>query len=75
MANVIRRVNRITEIITYRDEYGKLHREDGPATIFPGGTRAFRNNNNAHRIDGPAHMYPNGYKEWWIDGKRTHPKM
>ena len=49
---------------------GKLHREDGPAIIFPDGTQFWYINGKRHREDGPARIYPDGTQEWYISGKR-----
>jgi hypothetical protein len=50
----------------YKD--GKLHREDGPAVIFPSGTQDWYLNGERHREDGPAVIRKNGTQEWWLNG-------
>ena len=50
-------------------EMKNLHREDGPATIWPAGTKEWYINGKLHRDDGPAIEYADGYKEWFINGK------
>lgn len=49
---------------------GQVHREDGPAIIYPGGALEWRRHGMLHRADGPAREWPGGTKEWWMDGKR-----
>jgi hypothetical protein len=48
---------------------GDLHREDGPAVIFPDGSQAWFLNGKYHREDGPAVIYSNGNREWYLSGK------
>jgi hypothetical protein len=55
--------------IEYRNEQGKLHREDGPAVEYKDGTKYWLINGKFHRLDGPAVEYPNSDREWWINGK------
>jgi hypothetical protein len=47
----------------------ELHREDGPARIYPDGTEEWRLNDELHREDGPAVEFPSGTKYWLINGK------
>ena len=47
----------------------KLHREDGPAVIYPGGREEYWINDRHHREDGPAVLTPSGHKEYWINGR------
>lgn len=49
---------------------GDLHREDGPAVIFPDGRKDWFINGKRHRIDGPAVIEPNGKTEWYVNDKR-----
>lgn len=51
------------------NEQGKLHREDGPAEVFPNGTEKWYINGLLHREDGPACVYANGSLEYRIHGK------
>jgi hypothetical protein len=46
---------------------GRLHREDGPAEIFPNGTQAWCIHGNKHRTDGPALIWADGRKTWWLN--------
>ena len=61
-------VNPDTGTRSYRNAAGKLHREDGPAIIFPNGTVMWFLNGARHRVDGPAIVWPGGTKEWWLNG-------
>ena len=49
---------------------GKLHREDGPAVEYNGGTKKWYKNGKWHRENGPAVEYNNGTKFWYINGKQ-----
>lgn len=62
----------------YNDK-GQLHRLDGPAVVFPFGTKMWLKNGKLHRLDGPAIIYGTGQKplsitctseEWYINGVR-----
>ena len=53
---------------------GNFHREDGPAIIFPSGTKKWLLNGELHREDGPAIEWANGYKEWYLRGLRYSDK-
>jgi len=51
---------------------GKLHREDGPAFVYPDGIEVWYLNGKHHREDGPA-IYnptdPEGSEGWYLNGK------
>jgi hypothetical protein len=49
---------------------GQLHREDGPAVIWPNGDKYWYKNGQLHREDGPAEEWTHGNKYWYINGKR-----
>ena len=49
---------------------GKRHCLDGPAVVFPDGTKMWYLNNKRHRVDGPAIEWADGRKEYFIEGKR-----
>lgn len=49
---------------------GKLHRMDGPASVYSSGNKEWFVNNRLHRIDGPAIEYADGSKVWYNDGKQ-----
>ena len=52
----------------YYNSKGQLHREEGPAVVFSGGSCEWWQNGVLHRTDGPAVEYADGNKEWWING-------
>lgn len=52
----------------YFNENGEFHREDGPALIYPSGTKVWYKNGQFHREDGPAVFYSNGTDEWYLNG-------
>ena len=54
-------------IIRYRNEQGKLHREDGPAVERTNGYKEWYLNGKLHREDGPAIEYADGDKSWYIN--------
>ena len=45
---------------------GELHREDGPAIVYPNGPQHWYRNGKSHREDGPAVIRPDGYQEWCL---------
>jgi hypothetical protein len=47
---------------------GKLHREDGPASIWVDGRQNWYLNGEVHRTDGPAIVYPDGRGSFWLHG-------
>ena len=47
---------------------GFLHREDGPASITPGGTKKWLIHGNLHREDGPAIEWADGAVEYYLHG-------
>lgn len=49
---------------------GTMHRDDGPAVVFPDGSKQWRRLNALHRTDGPAVENADGSKQWWIDGRK-----
>ena len=54
----------------HKEGTDQLHREDGPAGEWPGGSKYWYVNGKLHREDGPAIECPKGSKEWCINGKR-----
>ena len=54
---------------SYHNAAGKLHREEGPAVIFPSGRKEWYRNGLRHRTDGPAIVHANGGQEWWHNGQ------
>ena len=64
--------NKINETyypIRYFDDYGKYHREDGPAIELANGHKEYWINGKLHREDGPAIIYKDGSKFWYINDK------
>ena len=57
--------------IVYRNEQGKIHREDGPALIWADGTIMWYNNGKLHREDGPAVIGSSGMA-WWYKNNYYH---
>jgi hypothetical protein len=47
---------------------GEIHREDGPAAIWPDRSKIWYINGKRHREDGPALICPDGLKAWYLDG-------
>jgi hypothetical protein len=52
-----------------RNGNGELHRDDGPAAIYPDGRQYWYRNGDLHREDGPAVIYSNGTHKWHRNGK------
>jgi len=48
---------------------GNLHREDGPAVIWPSGTQQWYLNGKLHREDGPACIWVDGSQSWYLNSK------
>jgi len=54
----------------YFDEYGSLHRDDGPAKILPSGVMHWLRHGVLHRTDGPAVFDPQSLaEEYWVNGE------
>ena len=51
----------------YYNSHGQLHRMEGPAVEWEGGSRWYQNG-KLHRTDGPAVVYANGTRYWWQNG-------
>ena len=56
-------------VITFKNDNGGFHREDGPAFIWSDGTKEWYFNDKRHRENGPAMILSDGYKEWHLNGK------
>ena len=54
----------------WKDKKNRLHRDDGPAEIYPDGTEVWCHHGLLHRSDGPAMCFPNGVKRWFYHGQR-----
>ena len=57
-----------------RDRNGQLHRDNGPAVIYPDGTQLWYRNGKRHRDDGPSAVYPDGTQYWHRNGFRVKDK-
>ena len=68
MTHSSRQVNEFG-IIEYFNEKSQLHREDGPARIWPDGSQIWYKNDKCHRENGPAAILPNGTQYWYKNGK------
>ena len=53
---------------------GKIHREDGPASVIINGNKFWFVNDKWHRLDGPAVERNNGDVEYWIEDKQYDTK-
>lgn len=58
-----------SEVRGSRSCFFVLHRENGPAVIFPDESRAWFNEDRLHRTNGPAVVRSDGSKEWWVNGR------
>ena len=54
--------------VVYRNAARQPHRLDGPAVIYPSGTRAWYQNGRLHRTDGPAVVRADGSSDWFLRG-------
>jgi hypothetical protein len=54
----------------WRDDEGRLHREDGPAVIHANGSTKWYRHGVRHREGGPACEYANGTEKWYRNGLR-----
>ena len=59
MVNSSRKIN-LLGIVYYLNEKDHLHRENGPAIIYPNGYTAWYKNNERYRKSGPAVIFSNG---------------
>ncbi len=57
-------------VLEWRDPRGRLHREDGPARVFPSGREEWFRHGRLHREGGPAVVHANGSVKWYVDGRR-----
>jgi hypothetical protein len=60
--------------IEYRNRSGKLHNIDGPAIIYPSGTKKWIVNGILHRTDGPAIEWSSGKRSFYINGVQVPEK-
>ncbi len=59
----------IKDEVRYTDERGELHRDDGPAVMWPDGRLEWYRHGKQHRDDGPAEIWPDGTQRWCQHGK------
>ncbi len=57
------------------DRIGELHRDDGPAAVYPDGSQEWHQHNKLHRLDGPAVIHPDGAEWWWLRGHNITDKV
>lgn len=55
-------------IIRYLTYNGVIHRELGPAVIYPSGSLIWYRHGELHREDGPAVIQPSGLQMWMMNG-------
>ena len=55
--------------VKWRTAFGKVHRTDGPAVIYPDGSQEWWQHGVLHRVDGPAVIHPEGHEVWRQRGK------
>jgi len=55
--------------VEFRDAQGRIHREGGPAVLWPDGSLTWCRHGLTHRVGGPAVIRPSGEMEWWENGK------
>ena len=53
-----------------RNNHGQLHRDNGPAVVYPNGSSRWYLNGELHRDDGPAVVDPDGTRIWYQNGFR-----
>ncbi len=70
MINSHRKVDS-TRIVFYLNNKGQLHRDDGPAVIYPDGSQAWYKNDEYHRENGPAVIGANG-NQFWYKNNQLH---
>lgn len=51
------------------DKHGMIHREGGPAIVYPNGMQCWYRNGKLHRDDSFAIIYPNGQTRWYHYGR------
>ena len=52
----------------YYNLAGELHRDNGPAVVYPDGSKLWIIRNALHREDGPAIERADGRHWWYLDG-------
>jgi hypothetical protein len=57
-------------VTEWRDDDRRLHRQGGPARVFPSGREEWFRHGKLHRTGGPAVVHANGSEKWYRDGRR-----
>ena len=60
--------------VYWKNNKGKLHREDGPAWEYVNGTKEWLLNGQRHRENGPAFEEANGYKRYYLNDEEYTEK-
>ena len=55
----------LNKMVEWTDKHGKPHRDDGPAVIYPDGSRIWYRHGELHRDDGPAMIRADGAQFWY----------
>ncbi len=55
----------------WRDKNGEIHRDHGPALIYPSGMEQYYKHGELHRFGGHAKEYPDGTGEFWVNGEQV----
>ena len=63
-----RRYRRVGMVLWF-DDKGRLHREDGPASIWPDGTQYWYRRGRDHFAHGPSDLWADGLVRWYEDNK------
>lgn len=53
----------------WKDTNEIIHREDGPAVVYPSGDEEWIQHGRLHRLDGPAVIWSSGYQAWYYKGQ------
>jgi len=65
--------NKEYECWDWINEYGNLHREDGPARLYDTGSKFWYINGKLHRENGPAMEFNSGTITYYLDNiKYSH---
>lgn len=60
----------ISGCLTWVDEKGGFHREDGPAIIYPDGYTKYYINDTFLALNGPGIVYDNSFKNYYANAKK-----
>ncbi len=59
----------LRKAIKWTDGDGRLHRDGGPARVWPSGTQEWYQHGECHRDDGPAMIELDGTQRWYQHGE------